>query len=179
MLKPIVKYEQGIGLLEVLISLLILAVAVLGFSALQMRVAKATDESLSRSDAMMAIRNISESMRLYPEHKVDYMTAINSENVSSNNCIASACTREEEVKSLAYQAKQIATANDLSLSAVECPLPTASTSDLVKVCLIASWGDTTADMNGTQATSPSASRSCANANGSYIPGATCFIMETY
>lgn len=178
MLKPMLKHEQGVGLLEVLIALLILGVAVLGFSALQIRVTKTTDESLSRSDAMMTIRNISESMRLYPDQKAAYMTAINGTNTSQKNCISSTCTREEEVVALAKQAKQIAAANDLKLRAMKCPLPTGSTSDLVKVCLITSWGDTTPDMNGTQAAS-NANRSCANADGSYVPGANCFIMETY
>ena len=44
--------QQGVGLIEVMVALLLLAVAVLGFSALQMNALNATDESLVRSRAM-------------------------------------------------------------------------------------------------------------------------------
>ena len=44
---PDIRYSQkGVGLIEVMVAVLILAVAVLGFSALQMQAVKATDESL-------------------------------------------------------------------------------------------------------------------------------------
>ena len=38
--------QQGVGLVEVMVALLLLAVGVMGFAALQMTAIKATDESL-------------------------------------------------------------------------------------------------------------------------------------
>ncbi|WP_201534741.1 type IV pilus modification protein PilV [Psychrobacter ciconiae] len=62
-----IKNERGVGLVEVLVAVLLLAVAVLGFSALQMRAVSATDESLVRTKALTLTRNLSEIMRTYPE----------------------------------------------------------------------------------------------------------------
>ena len=59
--------QQGVGLVEVLVAVLLLSVAVLGFSALQIRAVSATDESLVRTKSMTLVRNLSEVMRAYPE----------------------------------------------------------------------------------------------------------------
>ena len=48
--------QQGIGLIEVMVALMLLAIAVLGFSAMQMTAVKATDESLMRTRALTVIR---------------------------------------------------------------------------------------------------------------------------
>lgn len=62
-----INAQQGIGLAEVLVALLLLSIAVLGFSALQLRAISATDESLVRTKALTLTRNLSEVMRAYPE----------------------------------------------------------------------------------------------------------------
>ena len=56
--------QRGVGLVEVMVALLLLAVAVLGFSALQLNALSATDESLVRSRAMSMSKQLSENMRL-------------------------------------------------------------------------------------------------------------------
>ena len=45
--------QQGFGLIEVMVSLLILAIAVLGFAAMQGQAIKATDESLERTQSLV------------------------------------------------------------------------------------------------------------------------------
>ena len=59
--------QSGVGLIEVLVAVLLLSVAVLGFSALQMRAVGATDESLVRTKSLTVVRNLAEVMRAYPE----------------------------------------------------------------------------------------------------------------
>lgn len=59
--------QRGVGLVEVLVAVLLLSVAVLGFSALQIKAVSATDESLVRTKSMTVVRNLSEVMRAYPE----------------------------------------------------------------------------------------------------------------
>lgn len=59
--------QIGVGLVEVLVALLLLSVAVLGFSALQVRAISATDESLVRTKSLTIVRNLAEVMRSYPE----------------------------------------------------------------------------------------------------------------
>ena len=60
-------YQRGVGLVEVLVAVLLLSIAVLGFSALQMRAITATDESLVRTKSLTVVRNLAEVMRAYPE----------------------------------------------------------------------------------------------------------------
>jgi len=63
----ILNIQRGVGLIEVLVAVLLLSVAVLGFSALQMRAISATDESLVRTKSLTLVRNLAEVMRAYPE----------------------------------------------------------------------------------------------------------------
>ena len=58
--------QQGVGLVEVMVAVLLLSVAVLGFSALQVRAVGATDESMMRTKSLTLVRNLSEIMRAYP-----------------------------------------------------------------------------------------------------------------
>lgn len=59
--------QRGVGLIEVLVAVLLLSVAVLGFSALQVRAVSATDESLVRTKSLTLVRNLAEVMRAYPD----------------------------------------------------------------------------------------------------------------
>lgn len=59
--------QHGVGLVEVLVAVLLLSVAVLGFSALQVRAVSATDESLVRTKSLTLVRNLAEIMRAYPD----------------------------------------------------------------------------------------------------------------
>ena len=58
--------QDGVGLIEVLVAVLLLSIAVLGFSALQVRAISATDESIVRTKSLSLIRNLAEVMRAYP-----------------------------------------------------------------------------------------------------------------
>lgn len=173
------KHERGFGLIEVLVALMLLAVAVLGFSALQMRAIQATDETLTRSDAMVMIRNISEDMRLYPTatQKAKYITAITNatpqadDKISaSKDCTKKACQTDEQIEYNAWQAKRLAAQSGIKLSAVTCPELKAA--DLQRVCIVAAWGDTEASLAG-------GANDCADTNGVYKAGSSCIVMETY
>nr|WP_317199494.1 type IV pilus modification protein PilV [uncultured Psychrobacter sp.] len=59
--------QRGVGLIEVMVAVLLLSVAVLGFSALQVRAVSATDESLVRTKSLTLVRNLAEVMRAYPD----------------------------------------------------------------------------------------------------------------
>ncbi|AAZ18105.1 probable type IV fimbrial biogenesis protein PilV [Psychrobacter arcticus 273-4] len=79
--------QRGVGLIEVMVALLLLSIAVLGFSALQMRAISATDESLVRTKSLTVVRNLTEVMRAYPEA---YVTGSGSvfTSVSPNTALA-------------------------------------------------------------------------------------------
>ena len=84
--------QQGVGLVEVLVALLLLAVAVLGFSALNMVSVKATDDSVLIANANTVMRGLSEDLRLNPNNITSYQQDI--QNVlskvtdSKNYCAA-------------------------------------------------------------------------------------------
>lgn len=168
------KQQSGVSLLEILIALLLLAIAVLGFSAMQMRAVKATDETLYRSDALVAIRNISEDLRLYPtaaQRKL-YVDELKKTNPTmGKNCGTAVCTPTEQVAYNAYMASSLARGNGISLGSATCSNTTTATS-LQKMCIIAAWGDTTATQ-GNGATD------CISSAGVYNKGVTCFVVETY
>ena len=74
--------QQGVGLIEVLVALMLLAIAVLGFTAMQMTAVKATDESLMRTRALTVMRGAAEMMRANAEGIPAFKTAINTATVT-------------------------------------------------------------------------------------------------
>lgn len=182
--------QQGVGLIEVMVALLLLAVAVLGFTTMQMSAIKATDESLMRTRSLTIMRGGAESMRTNPSGITAFKTAINSSSdsitvdsvaITKDSCIqntataptaAASCTIDQLATRDALLVKSYAAANDMliGLAANGCP---GTSGNQERQCFIASWGDTTAVLNDT------AANACANANGTYKNGAECFIMEAY
>ena len=57
------KKQKGMGLVEVLIALVILAIAVLGFSILQMRAVEASIEASKRVQGMNLAKDLAERIR--------------------------------------------------------------------------------------------------------------------
>lgn len=74
--------QKGIGLIEVLVALMLLAIAVLGFTAMQMTAVKATDESLMRTRALTVLRGAAEMMRANIDGIPAFKTAINTATVT-------------------------------------------------------------------------------------------------
>ena len=60
----LIKVQQGVGLVEVLVALVILALWVLGFAALQLRSLDAAQESTEQTFAMNTAQDLAERMRL-------------------------------------------------------------------------------------------------------------------
>ena len=182
--------QAGVGLIEVMVSLLLLAVAVLGFSAMQMSAIKATDESLMRTRSLTIMRGGAETMRTNPSGISAFKTAINSTSNSINvdgtsitkdSCIkntdtaptvADSCTIDQLATRDGLLMKSYAAQNDINVGMVPGGCPDTS-GNQERQCFVASWGDTTIALDNT------AEDACANANGTYKNGAECFIMEAY
>lgn len=54
------KYQAGVGLMEVLVALLLLAIGVLGYVALQLRAIDASSEALTKSQGILILRGLAE-----------------------------------------------------------------------------------------------------------------------
>lgn len=181
--------QRGVGLVEVLVALLLLAVAVLGFTAMQMAAVKATDESLMRTRALTVMRGGAEAMRTNPEGIAAFKAAINGDtdtvsiggkSIDKKSCVQNtatapaanaSCTIEQLATRDALLLKSYAADNDMliGLAPAGCP---GTVGNQVRQCFIASWGATTLKLDDSD-------KACANANGTYKNGAECFIMEAY
>ena len=182
--------QAGVGLIEVMVALLLLAVAVLGFSAMQMSAIKATDESLMRTRSLAIMRGGAETMRTNPSGIAAFKAAINgtsdtisvdSKSITKDSCLtsentaptaAASCTISQLATRDGLLLKSYAGANDINIGMVPDGCPGTSGNQELQ-CFVASWGDTTVELSDTE------SKACAKANGSYKNGAECFIMEAY
>lgn len=182
-----IQAQRGIGLIEVLVALLLLAIAVLGFSAMQLTALKATDESVMRSRAITMMRGASEMMRANPTGIAKFGEALNSSvspssltvdgaAINKDSCVVtsgtstSSCTIKQLATRDGLALKQYAADNEIQIKLEGCP---ATSSGTPLSCLIAAWGNTTATL-GTGA------NHCLNATtGIYNKGATCFVLEAY
>ena len=103
------EYQKGVGLVEVLVALFILAIGVLGFSALQLRALQATTEATDRTMAMTVARDLTDRMRINRLALADYETAINNK-ATETDCVGSAVSYKpacDKTKMAKYDAKQI------------------------------------------------------------------------
>ena len=200
--------QQGVGLIEVLVALMLLAIAVLGFTAMQMTAVKATDESLMRTRALTVMRGAAEMMRANAEGIPAFKTAINgtattitntdTSNVAitKDSCISggtpASCTIKQLAVKDALTVKQYATDNELSVGMATCPntrttvtnadntTTTTTSAGQDRQCLIASWGDTDPIfLDDAVATDTTKDKPCADEDGIYSNGVQCFIMEAY
>ena len=160
--------QQGVGLIEVLVAVLLLSVAVLGFSALQMRAISATDESLIRTQALSTIRGLAENMRANSQQIATYQATINDASKTRESCTD--CSAEQIAINESKDAFDKLYNYGINVKMVTCP-GTANFSEVK--CVIAAWGDTIATMDATNG------NACADARGIYKSGSNCVIVETY
>lgn len=192
MLVKDIKSQRGVGLVEVMVALLLLAGAVLGFSAMQLSAIKATDESLMRTRAISSIKALSESMRVLPDSSAvyrqqvntiytnnkkansgyvisDYCTDVDTYKAAAPNCTTTNCSTAQVVKHNVATILESSCKKEIALNIEVCP----GTSGInERQCVIAGWNQTKPTMNDEKF-------SCTNASGAYKPGSACFIMEAY
>lgn len=176
----IISRHKGVGMIEVLVALLLLAIGVLGYVALQVRAVEASSEALMRSQAIMLMRGIAESMRanssgqgFYPG-KVRGYTAFTADSDMQTKCLNAACTPEQAAAFDAYEAARVANALGISLTMDSCP-GVQATASVKRQCLFAAWGRTTISATETAADYSN----CMSSSGVYESAATCLMMEAY
>lgn len=186
--------QQGFGLTEVMVSLLILAIAVLGFAAMQGQAIKATDESLERTQSLVMMRNMGEKIRLNPTAITTYQRAINSPASTAPGISCglygtdkTACTPAQLAAAEAYLYTQDMSNYGFTVNLHPCPSTGGQTATNIMYswCLISAWGNTRPTI-GTDdnpedkmdcLTSQSEENSKIIKGGKYHSGATCMFME--
>ena len=69
--------QKGVGLIEVLVALLLLAIAVLGYVALQTKAIAASQESILKTQAQSVMKGLAENIRTNNSSRHLYMNAVN------------------------------------------------------------------------------------------------------
>ena len=164
------KQQLGVGMFEVLVALFILAIGVLGFSALQLRAVDATIEANEKTVAMSLARDLAERIRINRLALENYRTAINT-RVTNNTCFptnpavsyAPTCTPALMAQYDAREILALATNQNQQIVMRNCD-------GSERVCIYVAWGNTniTSD-NVTQCM----------VSGSYRPDAKCVVMEAF
>ena len=187
--------QKGVGLVEVLVALLLLGVAALGFAALQGQSLKSTDEALTRTQAITLIRSTAEKMRtnglgvtysiaITPpanapagtptsqpyEALTYYQTLFNQAAIpAAINCNATGCSPQQVATNDVHEIRTSAATLGLKMGIDICP-GTASHEE--SKCIIASW-------NGTEPKKGTGNTDCMNDSGTYRFNADCVFMEAY
>ena len=172
-----VKYQQGVGLLEVLVALMLLAIAVLGFVALQLRAVEATAEGANRIQAMNIARDLAEKIRINRTAMASYATALGSvtnQAATPTNCYTAFCTPEAKAGFDVNEAYLQADSLGMRLNMLSCP-GTANG----RQCIYVAWGKTDAVDTTATTTGHTACTTSSSSSFSYNDSSTCIVMETY
>ncbi|OIU85399.1 type IV pilus modification protein PilV [Acinetobacter sp. AR2-3] len=164
-----IKSQHGVGLIEVLVALLLIAIGILGFSALQLRAMDAANEAADRTFAINIARDLSERMRANKSGFDQYKTSINSNKINETGCVGStnsyapSCNAEKMADYDASEINKKANANGHIVRIDACRGSTLS-------CVYVAWGDTDIKTSIDQ---------CVSTSGSYVANAQCLVMESY
>lgn len=155
------KRQTGVGLVEVLVALVLLSIAVLGFVALQIRAITASNEATMNVQATNIARDLAERMRMNRDGLAGYVA-----NTDTTNCATAFCSPEDMAKYDFRLVSSRATDLGMSMDVLNC-----QGSTLVRKCVYVAW-------EGTTATNGTGSSDCTN-GAAYVPNAKCIIMEVY
>ncbi|MEC6125118.1 MAG: type IV pilus modification protein PilV [Acinetobacter sp.] len=174
--------QKGVGLMEVLVALLLLAVGVLGYAVLQLKAVDASSEALSRSQGIMILRGLSESMRANPLGQANYPASVRSfttitatPSEPSTKCFnpTTLCTPSQMATYDAYLAAKSAFEIGMNITMADCP--GVASAPVKRQCLYIAWGDTTLSANSTTADVSN----CMSTTGVYVNNSKCLMMEAY
>ncbi|MHA3048582.1 type IV pilus modification protein PilV [Acinetobacter sp. ANC 4639] len=172
-----IKYQQGVGLLEILVALLLLAIGVLGFVGLQLRAVEATSEGFNRIQAMNIARDLAEKIRINNSAITEYQTQLASQAnqaASGNNCYVGFCTPTAKADFDVYEAYVRATSAGMTLNMITCP-GTANG----RRCIYVAWGKTDPVDTSATTTGHIACTKSTSSGFSYNDNSTCIVMEAY
>jgi type IV pilus assembly protein PilV len=92
------RREAGFGLVEVLVSMMILAVGVISFAGLQLRAVQTSGDSYNRTQAMAIAQDLAERVRVNGTQFETYKAAATwSSTAAAPDCMAASCTAADMV----------------------------------------------------------------------------------
>lgn len=157
-------------MIEVLVSMLVLAIGVMGFAALQTRAVRASGDSYYRSQAMAIAQDLAERVRLNNEQMAYYRQAARwpatAQATPPDACRTVICTTQQmadfDAAIIRYNAQTL-----LPQGLVR--METCQGTGAVMSCIYVAWG-------GLEPTA-GATGQCVDANGRYRTDADCVMLE--
>ena len=169
------KAQSGVGLIEVMVSLLLLAIGVLAYIGLQASAVKETSDSMARGNLLTIFRDIGDKIRYNPTAIATYKNSINSTATTQTSCQTGTCNPEAQAISDSYDVTSKASEEGFSLAMQICP-GTAGKGVMQTYCLIGSWGTTSPTISSAAKTNDT--KNCLDeGSGNYFRGAECLVME--
>lgn len=162
------KHQKGVGLMEVLVGLVLLAIAVLGFSALQLRGVYASVEAVNNTQAMHLGRDLAERIRA---NRPGY-EALNKNDAyvsGKGDCYSDFCEPDDFAEADFLQVQNKAENLGMNVALRDCQ--GAGTVSLKRRCIYVAWDKTTPTDGQTK-------NDCTS-GAAYNVGAKCIIMELY
>lgn len=162
--------QKGVGLMEVLVALLILAIGVLGFVALQYRAIEASTEGENRIQAINLARDVAEKIRSNRPSIDAYVAGLSATGVTelpTPNCFNVYCSSNQKASFDSALVHLSAARMGMSVNMLTCPGIGNS-----RRCIYVAWGDTAATADGDDV-------DCTTTESTYTPNSTCVVMEVY
>lgn len=158
------KYQNGVGLMEVIVAMLLLGVAVLGFALLQYRSLNMGEQALRRIEAVNIARNLSE--RMYFNRAVTYKGIASTDTAK---CLNTYCSADDFAKKDIADVGEIAKAKNMTIAVLSCPDTKNS-----RNCIYVAWDETKVSQ------SDSDDSACTDATKfKYKSGAHCIVVEAF
>tara|TARA_A100001391_G_scaffold192411_2_gene166656 strand:+ start:215 stop:736 length:522 start_codon:yes stop_codon:yes gene_type:complete len=145
------KRQGGVGMVEILVALLVLAIGVLGYAGLQLNALKSTEDANIRSQATALARDALERIIANPQARSTYLQqnswntgagALGEAPPSNPDCMASSCDSDQmsvwDRNTLRWQAGNLLPAGKIRVQ----PCDSGST---LTSCVVVAWGDQALD----------------------------------
>jgi type IV pilus assembly protein PilV len=158
------KYQNGVGLMEVIVAMLLLGIAVLGFALLQYRSLSMGEQALRKIEAVNVARNLSE--RMYFNRLGTYKGVSSTE---TSKCLNAYCTADEFAKKDIADVSELATAKNMTVAVLSCP----DTKNL-RNCIYVAWDETKASQSDTDDAACTEEKKF-----KYKPSAHCVVVEAF
>jgi type IV pilus assembly protein PilV len=165
------RSQRGIGLVEVLVAMLLLAIGVMGFSALQVRAIGATAESISRTQAMSMMRGLGEHIRANSTVASSYPALITTGSLTAPSVLCTGTTLCTPTQLAIYDAYLVST--DASSNGIKLSMSTCPGLLFTRQCIYAAWNKTTPTLGTTS------SLDCVDSQGRYYQESSCLVLEAY
>jgi len=161
------KKQQGFGMIEIIVSMLVLGIAVIGFAALQIRALDATGSAMFRTQAMALAQDLGERIRLNPAGSATYRNNWNANAVAIDKCEAADCTPVEMAQ---YDMKVITELAKSTLPNGQVAL--LNCIGMNNICVYITWNNTKPNATG-------AADSCSKNTDFYMPNSDCVKLEIF